>query len=243
MTQRTRTLAIVGGAVLVVLVILGIALVTSSDGDDGATSSTAAPVVSDASAETADTDETDNTADTDNQGGDSADQGGETRSVTVTGDPLPPLESADDDPAVGTQAPVLDGENFDGDPVVIGDPEAGAPTMVVFLAHWCPHCNAEIPELIELNEQGRLPDELTVVGVSTAVAPDRDNYPPSEWIVEKGWPWEIMVDGDDFTALDAYGGTGFPFTVMLDENGVVLARKSGSGSADEIEQWVHGVLG
>jgi cytochrome c biogenesis protein CcmG/thiol:disulfide interchange protein DsbE len=234
MTQRNRTLAIVGGAVLVVLVILGIALATSSDGDDGATSSTAAPVAS------ADPDETADTAD---QGGDSADQGGETRSVTVTGDPLPPLESADDDPAVGTQAPVLGGENFDGDPVVIGDPAEGAPTMVVFLAHWCPHCNAEIPELIELNEQGRLPDELTVVGVSTAVAPDRDNYPPSEWIVEKGWPWEIMVDSAEFAALDAYGGTGFPFTVMLDENGVVLARKSGSGSADEIEQWIDGVLG
>ncbi|MDX2380434.1 MAG: TlpA disulfide reductase family protein [Acidimicrobiia bacterium] len=237
MSQRNRTLAIVGGAVLVVLLILGIALVASSgdDGDDtasteaGAGAGTVEPGDEAGGSESGD-------------GADDSGSGGETRSVTVTGEPLPPLGSPDDDPAVGTQAPVLDGEEFDGTPITIGAPTDG-PTMVVFLAHWCPHCNAEIPELIELDEAGSLPEDLDVVGVSTAVAADRDNYPPSEWIVEKGWPWPIMVDSADFAALDAYGGTGFPFTVMLDENGVVLARKSGSGSAEEIADWIEITLG
>jgi thiol-disulfide isomerase/thioredoxin len=140
-------------------------------------------------------------------------------------------------------APVLDGESFDGTALTIGDPdESDGPTMVVFLAHWCPHCNAEIPELIELDERGDLPDDLAVVGVSTAVNPDGDNYPPSEWIAERGWPFPIMVDSPELTALNAYGGTGFPFTVLLDENGVVIARKSGSSSADQIQAWIDAAL-
>ena len=33
--------------------------------------------------------------------------------------------------------------------------------MVVFLAHWCPHCNAEIPVLNEWRDSGEIPDGLT----------------------------------------------------------------------------------
>ena len=57
--------------------------------------------------------------------------------------------------------------------------------MYVFLAHWCPHCNDEIPELIALDENGDIPENLAIVGISTAVAPDRDNYPPSEWLADR----------------------------------------------------------
>jgi thiol-disulfide isomerase/thioredoxin len=239
-TQRNRTIAIVGGVILVILVILGITLLATS-GDDGDTPSTEAPA---ATGESQDGESEDGEAgEGDGEAGEGDDgSGGETRPVTVTGDPLPPLESPDDDPAVGLQAPVLDGEEFDGTAITIGEPADG-PTMVVFLAHWCPHCNAEIPELIALDEAGRLPGDLNVVGVSTAANPDGENYPPSEWIVEKGWPWPIMVDSAELAAMDAYGGTGFPFTVMLDENGAVVARKSGSGSADEIAEWITNALG
>jgi thiol-disulfide isomerase/thioredoxin len=239
-TQRNRTIAIVGGVILVILLILGIALIASSGDDGDDPPSTDAPATSEA-----DAGESEDVGDENEEAGDGETvdgSGGETRPVTITGDPMPPLGSADDDPAVGLQAPVLDGEDFDGAAVTIGEPADG-PTMVVFLAHWCPHCNDEIPELIALDEEGRLPDGLNVVGVSTAANPDGENYPPSEWIVEMGWPWPIMVDSVGSEAIIAYGGTGFPFTVMLDEDGVVLARKSGSGSADEIAEWIETTLG
>jgi thiol-disulfide isomerase/thioredoxin len=235
MNPRNRTFAIVGGVVLVILVVLGIALLASGDGDDDETESTV-PAGESADGTGAESDAGNSESGTSG--------GGETRPVTVRGAPLPPFESPDGDPAVGMTAPVLDGESFDGSALTIGDPdENDGPTMVVFLAHWCPHCNAEIPELIELDERGDLPDDLAVVGVSTAANPDGDNYPPSEWIAETGWPWPIMVDSPEFAALNAYGGTGFPFTVMLDENGVVLARKAGSGSADEIQAWIDAAIG
>jgi len=109
--------------------------------------------------------------------------------------------------------------------------------MVVVLAHWCPHCNDEIPRLLELEEAGRFPDDLKIVGLSTAVAPDRPNFPPSEWIVEKGWPWPVMADDVDLTAgsfvgAEAFGVSGFPFITVVGADGTVLARWSGESEPD-----------
>lgn len=162
-------------------------------------------------------------------------------SLTVDGAALPTLERDLADTAIGATAPVVTGQSFDGTEVVIGGVSEG-PTMLVFLAHWCPHCNDEIPELLALNGSGDLPGNLNVVGISTAVDPNGDNYPPSEWIVDKGWDWAVLADTDASEAFQAFGGSGFPFTVMLDANGNVLARKSGSGTAGEINAWIEAAL-
>jgi cytochrome c biogenesis protein CcmG/thiol:disulfide interchange protein DsbE len=162
-------------------------------------------------------------------------------SLTVTGEALPPLEDPNNDAAVGTAAPVVVGATFDGTEVSIGGPTDG-PTMLVFLAHWCPHCNDEIPEIIELRDRGDLPKNLNIIGVSTAAQADRDNYPPSNWIVEKDWTWPVLADTADSEAIQMYGGTGFPFTVMLNADGTVNARKSGNESADQILEWINAAL-
>ena len=162
-------------------------------------------------------------------------------SLDVVGEPLPPLEDPNADAAVGLAAPVITGQQFDGTDITIGD-ETDGPTMLVFLAHWCPHCNDEIPEIVKLRDQGDLPDSLNIVGVSTAVVEDRENYPPSEWIVEKDWTWPVLADTIDAEAFQLYGGTGFPYTVILNSDGSVKARTSGSSSAAEIKDWIDAAL-
>lgn len=162
-------------------------------------------------------------------------------SLVVDGAALPSLDDSAVDPAVGTAAPVVNGQSFDGTEVVIGGTTEG-PTMLVFLAHWCPHCNDEIPELLALDGAGDLPADLDVVGISTAVDADGDNYPPSEWIVDKDWNWPVLADTATSEAFQTYGGSGFPYTVMLDANGDVLARKSGSSSAAVINSWIEAAL-
>ena len=72
--------------------------------------------------------------------------------------------------------------------------------------------------------------------------PDRDNFPPSSWIGEKDWTWPVLADTADSEAIQLYGGTGFPFTVMLNADGTVNARKSGSESADQILEWINAAL-
>jgi len=165
-----------------------------------------------------------------------------TQPVEVSGTPLPPYDSQSADPAIGTAAPIVAGQSFDGDPVVLGG-ATGQPSMLVFLAHWCPHCNNEIPELIALEDAFGIPVGVDVIGISTGVQEGQANYPPSEWIDDRGWPWPVLADDAESTAFLAYGGSGFPFTVLLDADGNVLSRVSGSRSASDISAWLNQFVG
>ncbi|MEZ5249442.1 MAG: hypothetical protein R2713_09605 [Ilumatobacteraceae bacterium] len=131
------------------------------------------------------------------------------RPVTVDGTPLPAEPDPGlDDPGLGQVVPEVTGQNFEGVDVTIGH---GAPTLAVFLAHWCPHCNREVPELNAWRDSGEVPADLQVIAVTTAVTPGQAHYPPSTWIYdEMGWTWPVLADspvGADAAA--AFGVTGF----------------------------------
>src|SRR5690349_32508 len=66
---------------------------------------------------------------------------GETAAVSISGSGLPPMHTPD--AAAGLRAPAVNGVNFSGVPVSI--PSGGRPTVLVFLAHWCPHCQKDVP--------------------------------------------------------------------------------------------------
>ena len=235
--EKNRIPLIIGVVIVIVLGALGLALLVTSDDDESSGSDT---TLSTATADTGSASDT--TADDPGttEGTEPAAVSGESFPVTITGDPLADYEG-DPDPAVGVAAPVVDGQSFDGSAQSIGGPSDG-PTMLVFLAHWCPHCNDEIPEIIELQERGDLPEDLNIIGISTAVAEGEANYPPSEWMEEKGWPWPVLADSVESEAIIAYGGTGFPYTTILDDGGNVLARVAGASSADDILAWINAAL-
>ena len=161
--------------------------------------------------------------------------------ATITGDSLPDYNVAQDpDPAVGLAAPVVDGKNFQGDAVAINAAQDG-PTMVVFLAHWCPHCNAEVPVLLDWKNSGQMPAGLNVVGVATAVSETSVNYPPAQWFSNKGWSWPVVVDesqgdGAAGTVAAAYGATGWPYIVFIDADGNVTGRTSGEQPVSKLQE-------
>lgn len=166
---------------------------------------------------------------------------GEVGPVAVSGTPLQPLgqgTAIDADPSLGAVAPNLVGMDYDGHVVKV-EPGSDGPMMVVFLAHWCPHCNAEVPRINELRDAGRFPADLKIVAVSTAVAPGRPNFPPSEWVQDVDWTYPVIADGVDmqrqtFIAADAYGVDGFPFVALVGADGTIAARWSGESEPDEI---------
>jgi thiol-disulfide isomerase/thioredoxin len=169
--------------------------------------------------------------------------------VEVVGNSLPalPREGAVGDEAIGLPAPVIVGVDYDGSTVRV-DAASDGPTMVVFLAHWCPHCNAEIPRINELRDDGRFPDGLNIVAVSTALNPGQPNYPPDEWLVEKEWTYPAIADGFDmedgvFIAAEAFGVSGFPFVALIDADGTVVERWSGEREPDEIIGMIESSLG
>lgn len=162
--------------------------------------------------------------------------------VAVEGEPLPLRPRDGSDTAVGQMAPALRGTDYDGQPMTIEPGTSGRATLVVFLAHWCPHCNDEIPRLLEWRDAGGVPDDLDVIGVSTAISADRPNFPPGEWLQEKGWEWPVLADDipteEDMapTAATAYGVDGFPYFALLDAEGRVVVRDSGELSVEQLAE-------
>lgn len=168
--------------------------------------------------------------------------------LAVVGDPLPQLPASGDDPAVGMQAPVIVAETVDGEPVRV-DASVDGPTWLVFLAHWCPHCNAEIPVINELRDTGRIPGGVNVVAISTGFTPDRPNWPPAEWLADMGWTYTAIHDGIDpeaqspYIALTAFGVGVFPFSVLLDGDGRVVTRFFGEHQVDDLASLVDQAFG
>ncbi len=167
----------------------------------------------------------------------------EFQNVSVAGDKLAPLPESGDDPAVGKAAPTLTGYDLAGRPVTIDPGSDGKATMLVFLAHWCPHCNYEIPVLNEWKEKGLMPPNLRVVGVTTGSRQDQANWPPSKWLVAKKWTFDQFADSEKQDASAAYGVGGYPFLVFIDAAGNVTSRSSGEVPVEKITEAANAAAG
>jgi thiol-disulfide isomerase/thioredoxin len=222
--QKNQTKFIAGGVAAAIAAIVAVVLVV---GGGSSSSSTTTSTISDASETSQPTN------------GDAV-AAAEFQPVQAEGEMLSRLEDPDNDPARGKIAPVVNGFGFDGAPLTIAP--TGKPMLVVFLAHWCPHCNAEIPRLIEWKDSGAMPADLGVVGVSTGARDDAPNWPPSQWVVDKAWPWPVMADNEDQNAAVAFGVSGYPGLILLNGDGKVLARRSGEAGIDELKAWAQEFL-
>jgi thiol-disulfide isomerase/thioredoxin len=154
--------------------------------------------------------------------------------VTVTGAALPTSDKvgSPDDPAIGKVAPTISGQSFDGKTVTIGG--AGKPRVVLFLAHWCPHCRAEVPRIVKLAKADKL-SGVEIQAVATDTSKNLPNYPPSKWLKREKWPFNpVLADDAKFRALQAYGGDSFPFFVIVGADGKVLARATGELSDQSV---------
>lgn len=154
--------------------------------------------------------------------------------VVVAGAHLPELTDPSADPAVGQPLPRISGVGLDGQPIDLGP--ADGPMAIVVLAHWCPHCQAELPGLADYIGQGAVPSGVTVVGVSTAIDPVRPNYPPSAWFEREGWTQPTLTDDAGNTALQALGINNFPGFVFVAADGTVAHRLTGEIGVDQFSQ-------
>jgi thiol-disulfide isomerase/thioredoxin len=157
------------------------------------------------------------------------------RPVSVSGPALPVLGDGAD-PAVGVAIPEVDGKDFAGDPVAIRSD--GIPKLIVFLAHWCPHCRNEVPVIAGWLADKGTPEGIDLLSVSTAASKDRPNYPPSVWLEREDWTPPALVDDADGTVAQAFGLSAFPFFVAVDAGGDVVARGSGELDVEALERLV-----
>ncbi|HET6949659.1 MAG TPA: TlpA disulfide reductase family protein [Acidimicrobiales bacterium] len=206
--------AVVGAVVVVALIV---AVVAGGGGDDDtATDGTA----------------TDGGATGQDAGDAAGSDAATTGTVEVSGTPLPALPDSGDDPAVGQAFPTLTGVDQSGAPMTIT--ADGRPKMIVFVAHWCPHCQREVPVVQDWVDEGNLPDWVDLVSVSTAIDPTRPNFPPDAWLADEGWTAPVLVDADN-AAAEAAGLPAYPYFVAIDPEGKVVTRASGELSTEALD--------
>jgi thiol-disulfide isomerase/thioredoxin len=198
--NQTNTKAIVLGVVGVIVALALIAVAVTTLGNDG-------------------------------EGDDILDDVVEFRPVTITGNPLPSqysdAEGTQLNEAIGAQAPDIGGSNFTGETTNVT--KDGRGKALIFLAHWCPHCQAELPLLSDwVKDNAANYSNVDFYAVATGSHPTRANYPPSEWILkDEKWPAKVIVDNNTFDFAKAYGLGSYPYMVFLNGQNQVVTRTSG----------------
>lgn len=212
-----RTPAIIVAAVVTVLVVLAllIALVAGGGDDDATETGGSTPV-------------------TTGEGGADDPPG----AVSVEGQALAQHEDGaiEDDPALGETLPTISGTDLDGQPMTIAP--SGRAQLIVVLAHWCPHCRAEVPRIVDWVAGGGLPSDMELVGIATANSSNRPNYPAVDWLDREGWDAPTLLDDDEQAAARAVGTSAYPFLAVTDAEGQVVARTSGELTSDQLSDLV-----
>ena len=152
--------------------------------------------------------------------------------TTISGDVLPEYAGENDiNVSVGLQAPSFSGPDQNSE--IISLEKNGKSKILLFLAHWCPHCQAEVPVVQEYIDTFGLPADVEVIGILTSIDRSRDNYPPHDWLVKEGWS-EIQIYDLDREIGTAYGLNAFPYWVTLDKELKVVNRVTGKLTPDQI---------
>jgi thiol-disulfide isomerase/thioredoxin len=117
-------------------------------------------------------------------------------------------------------APVLEARDISGN-IVSSTNWSGKVVLLNFWATWCPPCRAEIPILIELQNQYK--DRLVIIGVSA----DEDG--PGKvlsFAKQIGINYPIVMATSQLAA--AYGGvSALPTTFLIDTQGRVVQKHAG----------------
>jgi thiol-disulfide isomerase/thioredoxin len=147
--------------------------------------------------------------------------------VDVVGEPIS-IGYPEDGPdaAVGLPAPQLTMLDLEDQEVVIGAP--GRAQVLVFLAHWCPVCEQELPVLREVVSAGGVPDDVDLIFVTTGLDPGRPNWPPTKWLADAGLAGVTTVrDDTDGRAFGSFGLRAYPAWAAIDRDGIVQGRHQG----------------
>ena len=152
--------------------------------------------------------------------------------INVDGESLPSYAGENDDNiALGLSAPTFSAPDQNSE--IFNLEKNGNSKALLFLAHWCPHCQREVPVVQSFIDSNGVPPGIDVIAVATSIDRGRDNYPPQEWLEREGWS-EIQIYDLDREIGEAYGLNAFPYWVFLDKDLNVIARRTGNLPEDMV---------
>ncbi len=152
--------------------------------------------------------------------------------INVDGEFLPQYAGENDDNiALGLSAPTFSAPDQNSE--IFNLEKNGNSKALLFLAHWCPHCQREVPVVQSFIDSNGVPPGIDVIAVATSIDRGRDNYPPQEWLEREGWS-ETQIYDLDREIGEAYGLNAFPYWVFLDKDLNVIARRTGNLPEDMV---------
>ena len=157
---------------------------------------------------------------------------------------LPPVGNK-----VGNLCPSYSAEIFDGNGLTgetINPQETGKITIINFWGTWCGPCRSELPEFDRIATEYK--DSVVIVAVHTDMdfnsAPKfvSANYSDSYIIFAKDKPIDPNDDYSNEEFYDSLGGTlSYPYTVILDENGVIVYKKVGAMTYEQLKAAIDSI--
>lgn len=130
----------------------------------------------------------------------------------------------------------------DGKPLII-DSLKGRPIIVNFWARWCGPCRKEIPDLAEMHARYK-GKGLVIVGIAVEDADNRDSV--REFARAYEMNYTVLIGGvqKSIEIMQALGNprSGLPFTIVIDRQGKIVAKKLGAMNKADMEAAIKQVL-
>lgn len=151
---------------------------------------------------------------------------------------LPAYESSNNDAAVigAMELPDISGpEYYSGQQVDYPAGSNGKARVWLIWAHWCPHCQNELPDLNSWwpENASRFPD-IELVTVTSAIDDTRGN-PLEAYLDSSQFSFPVIVDESGAVSAK-FGTTAFPFWVVTDTEGRVVFRFAGGLGIENVDQ-------
>ena len=133
------------------------------------------------------------------------------------------LTAIHDQPLVGRVAPNFSIADTAGVPVSLAT-YRGKYVLLDFWGHWCGPCLESMPKLKAMRTQ--YADRLAIIGVALEGPREAAKWKQSILTNQLTWPQLSELKGTDSPVIKRYNITAFPTYMLLDRQGVVVARSS-----------------
>lgn len=133
-------------------------------------------------------------------------------------------------PLLGRLAPDQEVTTIDGQQLTLRD-LTGRAVLVNFWNTWCVPCRREVPALETFWARHSGDEDLVFVGIVR----DDTEAAVRDFVDKRRWDWTIAFDPGERAAL-AFGTTGQPETFAIAPDGLVVGRRIGEASVDDLEQ-------
>lgn len=153
------------------------------------------------------------------------------------GDAQSATEPTSNDTLVGKQAPLgFTMKDMNGVDVQLSAFK-GKVVLLNFWATWCGPCQAEIPDLVQL--QAKYRDDLVILGVSVDDTPDKMQPYATEYKIN----YPLLLGAGRTDVLNAYGPIlGLPSTFIIGRDGIVTKKHSGMATGEQFESEVKPLI-